>query len=146
MAADIEAIAFVFIGAADAADHSWVGLEHHALVSVTSQLIGARQAGGAATGDDGLVGSNDRFGVEDRRHASSGGGFELARTVGGLGYSIPTAAPRPEARLRSKPVGKPGWSDVRYLYRPPARSSSGIKRLRGQRGSLCNDRVGLDPS
>ena len=63
VSADVEAIAFVLVGPADAADQPRVGFENDARLAVLAQLVGGGQPGRAAAGDDGLVGRHDR----DRR-------------------------------------------------------------------------------
>ena len=60
MPADIEAISFVLVGPADAAHQAWVGFENDARLAMFAQLVGGGQPGGAAAGDDGLVGRHDR--------------------------------------------------------------------------------------
>ncbi len=51
VAADVEPIALVLVGPADAADQLGVGFEDDAGVAVLGQLIGGRQPGRAAAGD-----------------------------------------------------------------------------------------------
>jgi hypothetical protein len=61
VAADVEPVPFVMIGAGDAADHPRICLEHDALPAVPGQLVSPCEARGAAPGDDGLVGGDDRL-------------------------------------------------------------------------------------
>ena len=58
VAADIEAVALVLLGPADAADADRVGLKDDAGHAVAGQLVGGGQAGGAGAGDDGRIGGD----------------------------------------------------------------------------------------
>ena len=62
MAADVEAITLVLVGPADAAHQAGVGFEHDARLAVFAQLVGGGQPGGAAAGNDRIVGRHDRDG------------------------------------------------------------------------------------
>ena len=88
MAADVESVALVLVGSADAADESRVGFEHDARVAVLGQLVRAGQAGWTAAGDHGLKGRDDRFriGLLDARPAM---GDDGRREVGECGDSVP---------------------------------------------------------
>ncbi len=61
VAADVEAVAFILVGAADPADHRGVGLQDHASVPVPGELVSGREPGGASSGDDRLVGGDHGF-------------------------------------------------------------------------------------
>ena len=61
--ADVEAIALVLVGPADASDHPRVRLEDHAGLAVLGQLICGGQAGWSAPGDDRFVGLDDGDGT-----------------------------------------------------------------------------------
>ena len=88
MAADVEAIALVLVGPADAADQARVGFENDARLAVLAQLVGGGQPGRPAAGDDGLVGRHDRdrLRIINPRPAM---GNESGRNVSDCGRSLP---------------------------------------------------------
>ena len=51
MAADVEPIALVFVGPADAADQAGIGFKHHAGLAVPGELIGPGEPCGTAPDD-----------------------------------------------------------------------------------------------
>ncbi len=88
MTADIEAISFVLVGPADAADQPRVGFENDARLAVFAELVGGGQAGRPAAGDDGLVGRHDAT-VSGSSTRVQRWGMSPGRNVSATGRSAP---------------------------------------------------------
>src|SRR5205823_13846221 len=59
--ADIEPIALVLVGPADAPDHPGIGFEDDAGLAVLAQLVRGGQAGRSAAGNNRFIRADDRY-------------------------------------------------------------------------------------
>lgn len=88
MSTNIEAIAFVLVGAADSTDQAGVRFQNDAGFPVFAKLIAGRQPGRTTAGDDGVIGGNDG----DRRRIINPGptmGNDAGRRISDCGRSTP---------------------------------------------------------